>query len=90
MRATKKNIYELAPLILKTAIELGLALPGDEIAISAGSSSYARSWGFELRRDGVHLHFPGIDLHGCFTATEAWLNLASAHRAFMAVKDVRK
>jgi len=88
MRRSKRDVHALIGNLLNTAIEYGVLEPGDTVAIQEGNSSYRADWNIYVKRPQPHglamLEFPGVDLHGCCSASEAYTNLTAALRMLCA------
>jgi hypothetical protein len=89
MRRSKRDVHELIGNLLSTAIEFGILEPGDKVAVQEGNSSYWADWHVYVKRPAPHglimLELPGVDLHGCCSASEAYTNLHAALRMLTAV-----
>jgi hypothetical protein len=88
MRTTKAQVYGVISELLKTAIEFGILEQGDRVKVQAGNSSYRVNWNVQVQRAGASaFEFPGVNLHGCCSRNDAWLNLTAALRMLQAARD---
>lgn len=84
-RITESNINHAVISLTKALRALDMIPYGASVMVHAGSKSSGVSWRLELRdadSKGIRSTVPGIDLHGCYTAREAYERITTA--SFMA------
>lgn len=85
-RYTQHDVYTVAASLLGTMLRNNMLPEGTTFSLQAGSKTYGNSWSLSLV-DGRGNQLPTrfVDLHGCYTAREAYTAIKHAYTAIMYV-----
>lgn len=79
---TRKDIENQVAALAETFRRFGWLTDSETVVVSAGSSTYGHSWGLSIRDESKEVFkdrmFPGIDMSGAYSKTEAYERIRAA------------